>query len=65
METEIGTITQTWHPVVYTARDGLSVERVGDLDAKYKLEELVILMSHDYDEIGKVSKTNTNSFSLF
>ena len=53
-ETELGTTSQTWHPVIFTARDGLSVERVGELDLKYKLEELAILMSSDYAEIGKV-----------
>jgi len=54
METELGTTSQIWHPVVFTARDGLSVERVGELDLKFKLEELVILMSNDYAEIAKV-----------
>jgi len=54
METELGTANQAWHPVIFTARDGLSVERVGELDLKFKLEELVILMSSNYAEIGKV-----------
>jgi hypothetical protein len=54
LETELGTVSQAWYPVVYTARDGLSVERVGDLDLKYKLEELVVLTSGDYSEIRKV-----------
>jgi hypothetical protein len=54
MENELGTMNQGWHPVVHTARDGLSVERVGELDLKFKLEELVILMSSDYAEIAKV-----------
>jgi hypothetical protein len=53
-ETELGTSNQAWHPVIFTARDGLSVERVGDLDLKYKVEELAILMSTDYAEIRKV-----------
>jgi C2 domain len=54
METEFGASNQSWYPIIFTARDGLSVERVGDLDLKYKLEELVILMSNDYSEIRKV-----------
>lgn len=53
-ETELGTSNQAWHSVIFTARDGLSVERVGDLDLKYKVEELAILMSNDYVEIRKV-----------
>jgi hypothetical protein len=53
-ETELGTSNQAWHPVIFTARDGLSVERVGDLDLKYKVEELAILMSNDYAEIRRV-----------
>lgn len=57
METELGTTNQIWHPVIFTARDGLSVERVGELDLKFKLEELIILMSNDYAEIGKVVRT--------
>lgn len=55
MDTELGKTTQAWHPVIFTARDGLSVERVGELDLKYRLEELVILMSSDYSEIRKVT----------
>ena len=54
MDMELGTTSQIWHPVVFTARDGLSVERVGELDLKFRLEELVVLMSNDYAEIGKV-----------
>jgi hypothetical protein len=54
METELGTTSQSWYPVVHSARDGLSVERVGEMDVKYKLEELLILMSHDYDDVAKV-----------
>ena len=61
MDTELGKSTQAWHPVIFTARDGLSVERVGELDLKYKLEELVILMSSDYSEIGKVNPICFNS----
>lgn len=53
-ETEFGVTNQSWHPVIYTARDGLSVERVGDLDLKYKLEEVVILMGSDYSEVRRV-----------
>jgi hypothetical protein len=53
LDTELGATHQAWHPVLSTSRDGLSVERVGELDLKYKLEELVILMSHDYAEIRK------------
>ena len=53
-ETEFGVTNQSWHPVIYMARDGLSVERVGDLDLKFKLEELVILMTNDYAEIRNV-----------
>jgi hypothetical protein len=54
LDTELGATNQAWHPVISTSRDGLSVERVGELDLKYKLEELVILMSCDYAEIRKV-----------
>lgn len=54
MQTELGKTCQNWHPVVHTARDGLSVERVGELDLKYKVEELIILTSGDYAEIRKV-----------
>jgi hypothetical protein len=54
LETEVGTVSQDWHPVVHTARDGLSVERVGDLDLRYKVEELVVLTGGDYSEIRKV-----------
>ena len=54
METELGKVSQDWHPVVHTARDGLSVERVGELDLKYKVEELTVLPSGDYDEIRKI-----------
>jgi hypothetical protein len=61
MDTELGKSTQAWHPVIFTARDGLSVERVGELDLKYKLEELVILMSTDYSEIRKVHEIYFNS----
>jgi hypothetical protein len=67
METELGTTSQIWHPVILTARDGLSVERVGELDLKFKLEELVILMSNDYADIGRVVHTkfcpNSSYFS--
>jgi hypothetical protein len=55
MDTELGKPNQDWHPVIFTARDGLSVERVGELDLKFKLEELVILMSSDYSDMRKVS----------
>jgi hypothetical protein len=58
METELGTTDQAWHPVIFTARDGLSVERVGELDLKYKIEEVAILMSRDYSEIRKVRLRN-------
>lgn len=54
LDTEMGITNQKWHPLVHTARDGLSVEYVGELDLKYKLEELVILTSDDYSEIRKV-----------
>jgi hypothetical protein len=54
LETELGAVSQDWHPVVHTARDGLSVERVGDLDLRYKIDELVVLTSGDYSEIRKV-----------
>ena len=67
METELGTTSQIWHPVIFTARDGLSVERVGELDLKFKLEELVVLMNNDYAEIRKVifikSCPNSSYFS--
>jgi C2 domain len=54
LDTEMGITNQKWHPLAHTARDGLSVEYVGELDLKYKLEELVILTSDDYSEIRKV-----------
>ena len=54
LDTEMGVTNQKWHPLVHTARDGLSVEYVGELDLKYKLEELVILASDDYSEIRRV-----------
>ena len=54
MQTELGKTCQNWHPVVHSARDGLTVERVGELDLKYKVEELIILTSGDYAEIRKV-----------
>jgi len=54
MDSELGTSNQEWHPVIYTARDGLNVEQVGELDIKFKLQELPILMNSDYDEIKKV-----------
>jgi hypothetical protein len=54
MDSELGTSNQEWHSVVYTARDGLSVDRVGELEVKFRLEELPILMSSDYDETKKV-----------
>lgn len=54
MDSELGTSNQEWHPVIFTARDGLSVERVGELEVRFKLQELPILMSSEYDEIKKV-----------
>jgi hypothetical protein len=56
-ETEFGITNQSWHPVIYTARDGLTVERVGDLDLRFKMEELVVLMSSDYAEIRGVTSS--------
>ena len=53
-ETELGTSEQAWHTIVFTAPNGLSVERVGELDLKYKVDELVILMTNDYSELRKV-----------
>lgn len=54
LDTEMGFTNQKWHPLVHTARDGINVEHVGELELKYKLEELVILTSDDYSEIRKV-----------
>ena len=54
MDSELGTSNQKWHPVIYAARDGLNVGQVGELDIKFKLQELPILMSSDYDEIKNV-----------
>jgi hypothetical protein len=58
LDTEMGITNQKWHPLVHTARDGLTIEHVGEMDLKYKLEELVILTSDDYSEIRKVYTLN-------
>jgi hypothetical protein len=58
-ETELGTAEQAWHTIVYNAPNGLSVERVGELDLKYKVDELVILMTSDYSELRKVIKSSS------
>lgn len=65
LDTELSVTNQAWYPVVSTSRDGLSVERVGELDLKYKMEELVILMSHDYAEIRKVLPSRPANISFF
>lgn len=54
-DVELGTFNQEWIPAVWAAPDMLTVERVGELDIKFKLEEHIILMSRDYTEIRKVA----------
>jgi hypothetical protein len=64
LDTEMGITNQKWHPLVHTGRDGLGVEHVGELDLKYKLEELVILTTDDYSEIRKVSTRNESRLNV-
>ena len=64
LDTEMGIANQKWHPLVHPGRDGLGVEHVGELDLKYKLEELVILTTDDYSEIRKVSTRNESRLNV-